>query len=117
MYRCAIPSHRGTSIERLEIFCGKHQPHSKSGSLKDNLLMYSHWYHLSRLHDRLNVVHVATLEINGNGALVYDWFPQLSWLLSEFDNWRVDLANKASRDPKFASLSDAVSHAWSKCEK
>ncbi|KAF4546988.1 Hypothetical protein D9617_77g092420 [Elsinoe fawcettii] len=76
-----------------------------------------HWYHLSRLHDCLNLFHVATLEIEGNGALFYDWFLQLSWLLDELDNWRVDFAEEASRDSTFAALSDAVSQAWSKCEK
>jgi len=69
--------------ERLEMFCRKHKPHPKSGTLKDDLLTHTHWYHLSRLHDCLNLFHVATLEIEGNGAFFYDWFPQLSWLLDE----------------------------------
>lgn len=103
--------------ERLEMFCRKHKPHPKSGTLKDDLLTHTHWYHLSRLHDCLNLFHVATLEIEGNGAFFYDWFPQLSWLLDELDNWRVDFADEASRDSTFAALSDAVSHAWLKCEK
>ncbi|KAF4546932.1 Hypothetical protein D9617_95g039970 [Elsinoe fawcettii] len=103
--------------ERLEMFCRKHKPHPKSGTLKDDLLTHTHWYHLSRLHDCLNLFHVATLEIEGNGAFFYDWFLQLSWLLDELDNWRVDFAEEASRDSTFAALSDAVSHAWSKCEK
>jgi hypothetical protein len=57
------------------------------------------------------------LEIEGNGALFYDWFPQLSWLLDELDNRRVDFADESSKDPTFGALSDAVQHAWLKREK
>ena len=103
--------------ERLEMFCKKHKPDPRSGALKDDLLTHTHWYHLSRLQDCLNLFHVATLEIEGNGAFFYDWFPQLSWLLDELDNWRVDFADEASKDPTFGALSDAVQHAWLKCEK
>lgn len=103
--------------ERLEMFCKKHKPDTRSGALKDDLLTHTHWYHLSRLHDCLNLFHVATLEIEGNGSFFYDWFPQLSWLLDELDNWRVDFADEASKDPTFGTLSDAAQHAWLKCEK
>ena len=103
--------------ERLEMFCKKHRPDPRSGALKDDLLTHTHWYHLSRLHDCLNLFHVATLEIEGNGSFFYDWFPQLSWLLDELDNWRVDFADEASKDPTFRTLSDAAQHAWLKCEK
>ncbi|GAB7336563.1 hypothetical protein MBLNU13_g09833t2 [Cladosporium sp. NU13] len=103
--------------ERLEMFCKKHKPDPRSGALKDDLLTHTHWYHLSRLHDCLNLFQVATLEIEGNGSFFYDWFPQLSWLLDELDNWRVDFADEASKDPTFKTLSDAAQHAWLKCEK
>jgi len=94
--------------ERLELFCKKHKLDLKLGPLRDDLLTYTHWYHLSRIQDCLNMFHVATLEIEGNGAFFYDWFPQLSWLLDEFDNWRVDFADEASKDLTFATLSDAA---------
>jgi hypothetical protein len=103
--------------ERLELFCKKHKPELKLGPLRDDLLTHTHWYHLSRIQDCLNLFHVATLEIEGNGAFFYDWFPQLSWLLDELDNWRADFADEASKDPTFAMLSDAARHAWLKCEK
>jgi hypothetical protein len=99
------------------MFCKKHKPDLRSSAFKDDLLTHTHWYHLSRLQDCLNLFHVATLEIEGNGALFYDWFPQLSWLLDELDNWRVDFADEASKDPTFGALSDAAQHAWLKCEK
>ena len=37
--------------------------------------------------------------------------------MDELDNWRVDFANEASKDPTFGLLSDAAQHAWLKCEK
>lgn len=82
--------------ERLELFCKKHKPDLKLGPLRDDLLTHTHWYHLGRIQDCLNLFHVATLEIEGNGAFFYDRFPQ---------------------DPTFATLSDAARHAWLKCEK
>lgn len=103
--------------DRLEMFCKKHKPNPRSGALADDLLTHAHWYHLSRLRDCLNVFHIFTLEVEGNGAFFYDWFPQLSWLLDELDNWRVDFADEASKDPTFATLSDAAQHAWLKCKK
>ena len=99
------------------MFCKKHKPDLKLGPLRDDLLTHTHWYHLSRIQDCLNLFHVATLEIEGNGTFFYDWFPQLSWLLDELDNWRADFADEASKDPTFATLSDAARHAWLKCEK
>lgn len=38
-------------------------------------------------------------------------------MLDELDNWRADFADEASKDPTFATLSDAARHAWLKCEK
>lgn len=58
----------------------------KLGPLRDDVLTHTHWYHLNRIQDCSNLFHVATLEIEGNGAFFYDWFPQLSWLLDELDN-------------------------------
>jgi len=103
--------------DRLDMFCKKHKPDPRSGALTNDLLTHTHWYHLSRLRDCLNMFHIATLEAEGNGAFFYDWFPQLSWLLDELDNWRVDFADEAAKDPTFATLSEAAQHAWLKCEK
>ena len=97
--------------ERLKMFCRKHKPCPKYGTLKEDLLTHAQCCHLSRLHDGLDLFHVGILEIEGNGAFFYDGLPQLSRLLDELNNWRGDFANEASRDSTFAAPSNAVPHA------
>jgi hypothetical protein len=50
------------------MFCKKHKPNPGPGTLTEELLTHTHWYHPSRLQACLNLFHIATFEAEGNAA-------------------------------------------------